>query len=289
MPHFFNPVVEAGSGMNPASDNSTALPVYEVRTHNPSAHTENRLHSDDVALAYGFKGALVPGVTVFSHMTQPLVAAHGSDWLARGTADVIFTKPAYEGDLLRVRTVHAADEGSFALTCVNEQGVELARMSAQLRGSPPAVDARASHAAAAATGERPQVTWELMEIGKPFPSLAWRPTQADNLAWCADVRDDLPIYRAGASPVLHPGFLLRQANFVLRNRFTLPAWIHTGSRIVFHSAARAGETFEVRAIPEEKWLRKGHEFVRLYVCILRDGRVVAEILHTAIFRPRKAA
>ena len=32
------------------------------------------MHSDDVALAYGFKGALVPGVTVFSHMTQPLVA-----------------------------------------------------------------------------------------------------------------------------------------------------------------------------------------------------------------------
>ncbi len=275
--------------MNPALVNSAALPVYEVRTHNASADSENRMHSDDVALAYGFKGALVAGVTIFSHMTQPLVAKHGADWLARGSAEVVFAKPAYEGELLSVRTAPAADANSYAITCVNEQGVELARMSAQLHNSPLAPDARATQEPAAATGERPFVTWELMEIGKPFPSLEWNPTRAENLEWCADVRDELTIYRQGVAPVLHPGFVLRQANLVLRNRFTLPAWIHTGSRIAFHAAAHTGEAFEVRAIPEEKWLRKGHEFVRLYVCILRDARVVAEIMHTAIFRPRKAA
>ena len=121
-------------------------------------------------------------------MTQPLVAKHGADWLAGGSADITFAQPAYEGELLSVRTAHADEANSHVLVCVNEQGVELARMSAQL-----------------------------------------------------------------------------------------------------HAAARAGEAFEVRAIPEEKWRRRGHEFIRLYVCILRGGRVVAEILHTAIFRPRKPA
>jgi hypothetical protein len=275
--------------MNPALVETAALPVYRVRTHNASGSSENRMHSDDVAAEYGFKGALVPGVTVFSHMTQPLVAKYGADWLARGSAEVTFAKPAYEGELLSVHTLRGDTADSYVLTCVNEQGVELARMSAPLHDTPGAVDARAAIEPAAATGQRPLVTWELMEVGKPFPALAWKPTHADNLEWCADVRDELAIYRAGAAPVLHPGFVLRQANLVLRNRFTLPAWIHTGSRIAFHAAARAGETFELRAIPEEKWQRKGHEFVRLYVCILRDGRVVTEILHTAIFRPRKAA
>jgi hypothetical protein len=246
------------------------------------------MHSDDVALAYGFKGALVPGVTVFSHMTQPLVARHGIDWLTRGSAEVTFAKPAYEGELLSIRSTPGAEADSYAVTCLNEQGVELAQMSAQLHYAPPAADTRATVAPAAAR-EKQLVTWDLMEVGTPFPALLWNPTQADNLEWCADVRDELPIYRDGSAPLLHPGFVLRQANLVLRNRFTLPVWIHTASRIVFHAAARAGEAFEVRAIPEEKWLRKGHEFVRLYVCILRDGRVVAEILHTAIFRPRKAA
>ena len=86
--------------------------------------------------------------------------------------------------------------------------------------------------------------------------------------------------------MLHPGLILRQANMALRNRFTLPAWIHTGSQIIFRHALRAGHPYEVRAIPEEKWNRKGHELVRLYVAIVSANHVMAEILHTAIFRPR---
>ena len=246
------------------------------------------MHSNDVALAYGFKGALVPGVTVFSHMTQPLVAKFGAGWLARGSAEVAFAKPAYDGELLSVHAKVAASADTYELTCVNEQRVELARMSARLRGLPISADARAFGEPAAAISEKQLVTWELMDIGVPFPVLVWKPTPSDNLDWCTDVRDELPLYREGVAPVLHPGLVLRQANLALRNRFTLPAWIHTGSRITFHAALHAGESFEVRAIPEEKWRRKGHEFVRLYVAILRDGGLVAEILHTAIFSLRRA-
>ncbi|MEQ1775121.1 MAG: hypothetical protein ABL891_15195, partial [Burkholderiales bacterium] len=65
-----------------------------------------------------------------------------------------------------------------------------------------------------------------------------------------------------------------------------PAWIHAASRITFYEALRTDANYEVRAIPEEKWSHKGHEFVRLYVAVRRDQRTVAEILHTAIFRPR---
>jgi acyl dehydratase len=271
--------------MNSAAAEALDLPVYSVRTRNTHATSENRMHSDEVAAAYGFRGALVPGVIVFSHMMQPLVAKHGAAWLARGIADVTFVKPAYDGDLLSVRG-KPADSGGYALTCSNTDGVELARMTAQLRESPPAIDARAA-APPAPARDKQLVSWDLMEAGVPFPALAWTPTQADNLEWCADVRDELPLYREGAAPLLHPGFLLRQANLVLRNRFTLPTWIHTGSRIRFNSSAHAGDAFEVRAIPEEKWRKSGHEFVRLYVCLLRGTQVVIEILHTAIFQPRK--
>jgi hypothetical protein len=81
---------------------------------------------------------------------------------------------------------------------------------------------------------------------------------------------------------------LRQANYVLRNRFTLPAWIHTASRIVFHAPLRLGREYEVRAIPEEKWERKGHHIVRLYVAIRSGNETMAEIAHTAIFNPRRS-
>ena len=264
---------------------TASLTPYQVRTHNPSTQSENRMHSDDVARQFGFKGGLVPGVTVFSHMTQPLVARYGEAWLARGTADVSFSKPAYEGELLSIHTADSA-KGSHSLTCLNQQGVELARMTAALSAAAAQADARGEIPPAPHLLERPTVTWDLMEISKPFPALAWSPTRDENLAWCDDTRDELALYREGTAPLLHPGLILRQANFVLRKRFIIPAWIHAASRITFFEALRAGADYEVRAIPEEKWNHKGHEFVRLYVALRRGQRTVAEILHTAIFRPR---
>src|SRR5260221_10500897 len=108
-----------------------AWPPYRVRTHNPASQSENKMHSDEVARAHGFAGGLVPGVTVFSHMTQPLVARYGAAWLARAIAEVTFAKPAYEDELLTVRTISASGVAQV-LSCENEQGVELARMSVTL-------------------------------------------------------------------------------------------------------------------------------------------------------------
>jgi hypothetical protein len=270
------------------SEPTKAWPAYRVRTHNASSHSENRMHSDDVARSFGFKAALVPGVTVFAHMTHPLVERFGEAWLARGVAEVNFAKPAYDGDRLSVETGGGGTaDAQLSVVCRNEEGAELARLTtAAPSGAVGTPDSRAAIRPVPPSEERPLVTWDLMEVGKPFPALAWHPTQADNLQWCVDVRDDLPTYRSGDASMLHPGFVLRQANMVLRNRFTLPAWIHTGSRIVFHHALRAGRSYEVRAIPEEKWNRKGHELVRLYVAILGTSEVMAEVIHTAIFRPR---
>ena len=118
---------------------------YQVRTHNASTESENRMHSDDVARQFGFKGGLVPGVTVFSHMTRPMVARYGEAWLARGTAEVTFGKPAYEGELLTINTADNND-ASHTLTCLNEQGVELARMSAALPLATTKPDARSNRA-----------------------------------------------------------------------------------------------------------------------------------------------
>ena len=248
------------------------------------------MHSDDVARDYGFQGGLVPGVTVFAYMTRPVVAHYGAAWLARGWAEVSLLKPAYEDELLTVAQEAAGDgsNGELALVCTNAAGTELARMQAGVAPSPGAIDARASVTPAPPLVERPEATWDLMAIGEPFPALHWRPTPDENTAWCEDVRDDLPLYREGDTPLLHPGLVLRQANFALRNRFLLPAWIHVGSRIAFRAALRAGRAYEVRAVPEEKWQRKGHEFVRLYVAIRTGPEVAAEIVHTAIFRPRRA-
>lgn len=72
---------------------------YTITAHNPATGSENRIHADDVARRYGFRGGLVPGVTVYGYVATGLA---GPDWVARGGAEVRFRKPCYEGDLLEI-------------------------------------------------------------------------------------------------------------------------------------------------------------------------------------------
>ena len=54
---------------------------YEVVARNFSESSENKIHSDEIAKKFGFKGALVPGVAVYGHLTLPLVDRFGENWL----------------------------------------------------------------------------------------------------------------------------------------------------------------------------------------------------------------
>ena len=83
---------------------------YEVTARNFSESSENRMHSDDIAQKFGFKGALVPGVAVYGHLTHPLVERFGETWLANSVSDLRLLKPAYDGDRLILSLSEADDQ-----------------------------------------------------------------------------------------------------------------------------------------------------------------------------------
>ena len=74
------------------------LSIYRVRARNTSVDSENKIHVDAVAASYGFRGALVPGISVYAYMSVPLVERFGLDWLERGSMQVKFHQPFYDGD-----------------------------------------------------------------------------------------------------------------------------------------------------------------------------------------------
>ena len=78
------------------------MSAYQVVAQNFSEDHENKIHSDEIAKKYGFKGGLVPGVAVWGHLTHPLVERLGEDWLAGSVSNVRFFKPAYHGDQLAI-------------------------------------------------------------------------------------------------------------------------------------------------------------------------------------------
>jgi hypothetical protein len=53
----------------------TVLPDFHVSAPVPIEPHENKIHEDDLARQYGFKGGLVPGVIMYAWMTHPAVEA----------------------------------------------------------------------------------------------------------------------------------------------------------------------------------------------------------------------
>jgi acyl dehydratase len=256
------------------------MPIHTSTARNFAEASENRIHSDEVARRLGFTGALVPGVAVFGHLSWPLTQRHGRDWLAKSCATTRFLKPAYHGDTLSV-TDRDAGEGRVALECRNAENVLLATLEWSAEATQPAPDPHAHSAGSTNATERVEITWDAVHVGEPFESYLWTPDESLNREYAQRVQDDSAVFANG---VLHPHAILSQANLALVRRFVMRAWIHTGSEIRFRRLLCVGDEIEVRAVPLDKWERKGHQFIKLYVAYVVRGEIATEIWHTAIFR-----
>ena len=49
------------------------IPEYRVRAFNNASDSTNLIHADEHARRYGYRGGLVPGVSIFAYMSRSLV------------------------------------------------------------------------------------------------------------------------------------------------------------------------------------------------------------------------
>jgi acyl dehydratase len=243
--------------------------TYTITTRNPATGSENRIHADDVARRYGFRGGLVPGVVVYGYVATGLASP---DWVARGRAAVRFRKPCYEGDLLEI---DLEPDGAIEVRSRGEVCVT-GRASVGAGNQGPAV---ASQGPAPAPGRRPHACESALATGTSLGRIPL-PTGAEALTRY------LEKIGAGdwALDALHPGMLLEGANWVLAANVVLPPWIHAESSIAHRRPVRVGEAVEVHAAVAEEWERKGHRFVALDVAWRTPGDVVAVGRHVAIWQ-----
>jgi len=229
--------------------------THRVRAHNSAPDSENRIHDDQTAASLGFRGGLVPGVTVYGYMTVPVVRGFGTEWLARGGMRVRFLQPAYEDDEL------AVELSGNAVRVLREE-------------------------AACAIGE---VFW----VETPPPDLAdypERPLPDERPAASAESLAPgtiLGTVYTDLSPA-EPVDPLTLSNHLLMRNVKLGPWIHTASEIRNFSLAHDGDHVAVRGRVAERFERKGHQFVVLDVVVVgKGGRVIQQVRHTAIYQLRK--
>lgn len=258
--------------------------AYQVRAFNGAAASENKIHDDAVAQRFGFKGALVPGVAVFAYMAHVPVARWGRTFLERGTANCRFLRPVYDGNLVQVSGVGEGD----GLALLVESGGERCATGHAAMPAPRPAPATDSLPAGIPPAERPKASEDSLAVGRTLgivPMIIDRAMLSDYLD---EVRETDPLYRTEG--LVHPGQILRLANFALLQNVVLGPWIHVGSTIRFHSPARVGDELTLRSRITSNTVNKGHAIMAFDAIVAADGaRAVAEIGHSAIWRPRQVA
>lgn len=261
---------------------TTLLSPYTVNAFNSARDSENKIHDDTVAGAFGFRGGLVPGVDVYAYMTHLPVARWGRAWLERGRATCRFLKPVYDGEDATVMAIETANGLDIS---VESHGELCATGQASLTQAPSAPDRTAPVmplATRVAADERSLAPDTLLGI-KPLR------TDADFAArYLDDLRETEPLYRRDG--ILHPGMILRTCNWALTHNVVLGPWIHVGSAVQHLGAARVGDELSLHARVAANYERKGHRFVELDGVVLSNARTpIAHITHTAIYQPRATA
>src|SRR4051812_49923092 len=115
------------AGMSPTNVDDHVLTAFNTATA-----STNKIHDDDVAKQYGFRGGLVPGVDVYAYLTHLPVRAWGRAWLEAGSMAARFVTPVYDGHRVAVSRGWDGDDLELAVT---DEGTTCA--TARARGHPP--------------------------------------------------------------------------------------------------------------------------------------------------------
>jgi acyl dehydratase len=262
--------------------------TYEVVAYNTATQSDNKIHDDEVARRFGFTGGLVPGVDVYAYLTHLPAETWGLDWLERGTMRGRFHTPVFDGDRVTVEvTSHAEDDDGAVITLElrDPSGALCAVGEASMPRDAVEAPSVSLWADVAQATKPPPASPLSLVVGTAF-GLAPHGFHAGKAGeYLDDVRETLPLYRD--ERVAHPGWLLRDANYVLSANVRLGPWIHVESVTQHHALVRDGATVQTRALVTREWEHKGHRFVELDAAVLADGSVAHRVTHTAIYQPRQ--
>jgi hypothetical protein len=259
--------------------------------YNHATESENEIHSDQVARRYGFRGGLVPGVSVYAYLVHPAVVAWGLDWLARGASSVLLRKPVYDGHPFRVETKPDGPR-VYRGEVIDSEDVLCAEGEVSLPDSPrDPPPARRGDPPAPARDARRQATRATLELlrerGMGSLRATW-PMENEPDRYLKDASGMPELVRLDGGGFANPAFTLGFGNMALAENVRLGPWIHAESRAQHFAAIPRGSTLAVESRVLDLFERGGHEFVDLDVAVFLDpDRPALSIWHRAIYQLRE--
>ena len=251
-----------------------------------SLEIDNIIHSTEGAAKFGFSGALVGGVTVYSWAIPALIEALSEDWLDSGWIDFRLRRPVYPGDEITTR-VTPTDGNPVEFTMAKASGEVCIAGVAGMGEADFYRDLAIAQNRVVAPQADPQtlLTRDNLPVGEDLPAMLV-PMSADDAAAYADqfARDPHARWR-GEEARLHPGWIAGRCTRLIRHTYNYKAGIHAGSQIQMLAPALAGQSLVVSGHMTDGYRRKLHEYCLLDVTISDEsGHAIARLRHRTIYQ-----
>ena len=263
---------------------------WAAEAFNPSPDSANRIHSDEVAKEFGFKGGLVPGVTVSAYLMHPAVEAWGLDWLGRGRAHIVVSKPLYDSDRFQVDLSDETD-ASYKAVLSNAEGMQCASGFVDINDAPPEPPVMRGDPLLKKGQAIPDASREAMEKLKKQGMFAlplrWDCTH--NMAGYLRNRAQMPeLLRLDGGGYANPSFMLGLTNWVLAGNACMNPWIHLQTDSQFFAPVPNGSDLVCECAISDPYEKKAHEFVDVDVDVYlsRTREAVMQAKLRAIYKLR---
>lgn len=240
---------------------------------NQAQDSANEIHDDRVARQYGFRGGLVPGVTISAYLLHPGVVAWGKDFLDRGKGHVRVGKPLYDDEPFTVTILeqHNADyraeitqpDGTVSATA-EVSLPELAPVAPERRGDPCAEDGFVP----------PEASMTVFETLRSTGCRAFRyhwGSRHNMQTYIRDAEAVPDLIRVDGEGYANMAFLLGCSNWVLASNATMNPWVHLETRSQNYRAVPPDTAIVAEMSVTDFYEKKGHEFVDVTVNLFDES------------------
>ncbi len=280
-----------------------ALPARSIVARNTAAGEAGSIHDDAYAARMGYRGGLVPGVTLLAQCTPTLIDTFGEAWPERGRLRARFVRPAYDGETLALRAaVERAEGDDVTLACRIERSDDGACVEIEAScfvGESPTLATKpwrtaipvAGPAVRPPGGGLPPLAPENMAVGQELSPFTYRLSLGESAAWAGAAGDESPWYGDaspfGGRPIVHPAWFARDAISLLRHNFTYKATIHAATDLAYQAVGWPDRDYTVYGYVVGLYERKGNSYAVLdTLTVDQDGREIVRNRHTSVITLR---
>lgn len=263
---------------------------WQGEAFNQSPDSSNRIHSDEVAKEFGFKGGLVPGVTVSSYLTHPAVEAWGMDWLNRGRVRVVVRKPLYDTYNFTV-DLSDATNNSYRAILTDQEGTHCADAFVDTPTELPEPPSMRGDPLLKKGQDIPQATLEEMQKlrDKGMFGLVARWDDKNNMTHYLRDSQKMPeLLSFSGGAYANTSYMLGLTNWVLAGNAYMNPWIHLQTESQNFTAVPNGSELICECAITDLFEKKQHQFVDVVVDVyFRDtGRAAMTSKLRAIYKLR---